>query len=139
MSVFNPKILDACIRDVTACLPDDEKADILLYAMGHLHHERLVARLLLAEPVSLICAALPNLCSSRILIENAVQSCLSLSKLSLANATKARLIRAKARLAAGLHVGAHQGLRCSRHRLDGLPVTHAARTAFSRLASCHSP
>lgn len=88
MSVFNPKILDACIRDVTACLPDDEKADILLYAMGHLHHER-----------------------SRILIENAVQSCLSLSKLSLANATKARLIRAKARLAAGLHVGAHQDLQ----------------------------
>ena len=47
--------------------------------------------------------------SSRTLIENAVQSCLSISKLSHPNAAKARLMRAKARLAAGLYVGAHQG------------------------------
>ena len=42
MSVFNPKILDASIRDVTASLPDEQKADVLLYAMGHLSLERLV-------------------------------------------------------------------------------------------------
>ena len=47
--------------------------------------------------------------SSRTLIENAVQSCLSISKLPPSNAAKARLMRAKARLAAGLHVGARQG------------------------------
>ncbi|KZT68584.1 hypothetical protein DAEQUDRAFT_671217 [Daedalea quercina L-15889] len=88
MSVFNPKILDACIRDVTASLTDQQKADVLLYAMGHLSLER-----------------------SRSLIENAVQSCLSLNGLSPANAAKARLMRARARLAAGLHVGAHQDLQ----------------------------
>ncbi|TFY63633.1 hypothetical protein EVJ58_g3131, partial [Rhodofomes roseus] len=86
MSVFNPKILDACIRDVTASLPDEQKADVLLHAMGQLPLERL-------------------------LIENAVQSCLSLNGLSVANAAKARLMRARARLAAGLHVGAHQDLQ----------------------------
>ncbi|KAH9834599.1 uncharacterized protein C8Q71DRAFT_797831 [Rhodofomes roseus] len=88
MSVFNPKILDACIRDVTASLPDEQKADVLLHAMGQLPLER-----------------------SRLLIENAVQSCLSLNGLSVANAAKARLMRARARLAAGLHVGAHQDLQ----------------------------
>ncbi|EPS99979.1 hypothetical protein FOMPIDRAFT_1123433 [Fomitopsis schrenkii] len=88
MSVFNPKILDAWIRDVAASLPDEQKADVLLYAMGHLSLER-----------------------SRSLIENAVQSCLSLSSLSPANAAKARLMRARARLAVGLHVGAHQDLQ----------------------------
>ncbi|PIL25681.1 hypothetical protein GSI_11431 [Ganoderma sinense ZZ0214-1] len=35
-NVFNPKILDASIRDVTSCLSDDQKADVLLSAMGHL-------------------------------------------------------------------------------------------------------
>ncbi|KAH9911772.1 uncharacterized protein BXZ73DRAFT_93322 [Epithele typhae] len=86
-NVFNPKIIDASIRDVTGCLSDEHKADVLLYAMAHLNLDR-----------------------SRTLIENAVQSCLSLSKLPAANAAKARLIRAKARLAAGMHVGAHQDI-----------------------------
>ncbi|KAI0712715.1 hypothetical protein C8T65DRAFT_646692 [Cerioporus squamosus] len=85
MNVFNPKIIDASIRDVTACLSDEQKADVLLSAMAHLEPDR-----------------------SRTLIENAVQCCLSISKLSPTNAAKARLMRAKARLAAGLHVGAHQ-------------------------------
>ncbi|RPD68399.1 hypothetical protein L226DRAFT_617558 [Lentinus tigrinus ALCF2SS1-7] len=87
MNVFNPKILDASIRDVTTCLSDEQKTDVLLYAMGHLELDR-----------------------SRTLIENAVQSCLSISKLSPTNAAKARLMRAKARLAAGLHVGAQQDI-----------------------------
>lgn len=52
--------------------------------------------------------------SSRSLIENAVQSCLLLPKLSLENANKARLLRAKARLAASLHAGAYQGRDPSR-------------------------
>ncbi|GBE86830.1 hypothetical protein BKA93DRAFT_788175 [Sparassis latifolia] len=88
MNVFNPKILDASIRDVTSGLADEQKVDVLLYAIGHLDFQR-----------------------SRTLIENAVQSCLLINKLSPANATKARLMRAKARLASGLHVGAHQDLR----------------------------
>ncbi|TBU54938.1 hypothetical protein BD310DRAFT_969499 [Dichomitus squalens] len=87
MNVFNPKILDASIRDVTSCLTDEQKADVLLSAMAHLQIDR-----------------------SRTLIENAVQSCLSLSRLSSGNAAKARLMRAKARLAAGLRVGAHQDI-----------------------------
>ncbi|KAI0369545.1 hypothetical protein BV20DRAFT_1053138 [Pilatotrama ljubarskyi] len=88
MNVFNPKILDASIRDVTAGLSDEQKADVLLYAMSHLEVER-----------------------SRTLIENAVQSCLSISRLPPANAAKARLMRAKARLAAGLRVGARQDIQ----------------------------
>ncbi|KAI0325274.1 hypothetical protein GY45DRAFT_259934 [Cubamyces sp. BRFM 1775] len=88
MNVFNPKIIDASVRDVTAGLSDEQKADVLLYAMSHLEPER-----------------------SRTLIENAVQSCLSISRLPPANAAKARLMRAKARLAAGLRVGARQDIQ----------------------------
>ncbi|KAG2359906.1 hypothetical protein BDR07DRAFT_1414029 [Suillus spraguei] len=36
MCVFNPRILDASIRDVTACLSDTQKADVLLHALQHL-------------------------------------------------------------------------------------------------------
>ena len=43
MNVFNPKILDASIRDVTTGLSDEQKADVLLYAMSHLEPERSVA------------------------------------------------------------------------------------------------
>ncbi|KAL7278793.1 hypothetical protein ACG7TL_007802 [Trametes sanguinea] len=43
MNVFNPKILDASIRDVTAGLSDEQKADVLLYAMNHLKPERSVS------------------------------------------------------------------------------------------------
>lgn len=34
MDVFNPKILDASIRDVASCLSDTQKVDLLLYALG---------------------------------------------------------------------------------------------------------
>ncbi|KAG6883753.1 hypothetical protein C0993_003991 [Termitomyces sp. T159_Od127] len=39
MDLFNPKILDASIRDVASCLTDNQKADLLLYAMRSLHLE----------------------------------------------------------------------------------------------------
>ena len=42
MSVFNPKILDASIRDVTTDLADEQKADVLIYAMQHLKFDRSV-------------------------------------------------------------------------------------------------
>ncbi|EPQ56057.1 hypothetical protein GLOTRDRAFT_111085 [Gloeophyllum trabeum ATCC 11539] len=87
MNVFNPKILDASIRDVTASLTDDQKADVLLYAMKHLQVE-----------------------NSRTTIENAVQSILQIADLSPRNAASARVLRAKARLAAGRRVGAHEDL-----------------------------
>lgn len=45
MSVFNPKILDASIRDVTTDLGDEQKVDVLIYAMQHLKLERSVPRL----------------------------------------------------------------------------------------------
>ncbi|KAI0076852.1 hypothetical protein K474DRAFT_1622160, partial [Panus rudis PR-1116 ss-1] len=88
MSVFNPKILDASLRDVAANLSDEQKADVLLYAMERLQIDR-----------------------SRVLIENAVQSCLLVSKLSAESATRARLLRAKARLACGLKDRANQDLQ----------------------------
>lgn len=37
MDIFNPKILDACIRDVAECLTDNQKADLLLYAVRSIH------------------------------------------------------------------------------------------------------
>ena len=36
MSVFNPKMLDASIRDVVASLSRNDKTNVLLYAMEHL-------------------------------------------------------------------------------------------------------
>jgi hypothetical protein len=39
MKVFNPRILDASIRDVTGCLSDTQKADVLLHALQHLPSE----------------------------------------------------------------------------------------------------
>lgn len=36
MKVFNLRILDSSIRDVTACLSDSQKADVLLHALQHL-------------------------------------------------------------------------------------------------------
>jgi hypothetical protein len=42
MSTFNPKILDASIRDVTTGLADVQKVDVLIHAMNHLHLERSV-------------------------------------------------------------------------------------------------
>jgi len=40
MSVFNPRILEACIRDVNARLSDHQKASVLLYALDLLPPER---------------------------------------------------------------------------------------------------
>ncbi|KAJ3500434.1 hypothetical protein NMY22_g19263 [Coprinellus aureogranulatus] len=36
-SVFNPKILDASVRDVAACLSENDKADLVLYAVRKLN------------------------------------------------------------------------------------------------------
>ncbi|EKM52262.1 uncharacterized protein PHACADRAFT_260503 [Phanerochaete carnosa HHB-10118-sp] len=44
MSVFNPKILDASIRDITTDLADEQKVDVLIYAMQHLKLDRSVPR-----------------------------------------------------------------------------------------------
>ncbi|CDO75712.1 hypothetical protein BN946_scf184493.g10 [Trametes cinnabarina] len=110
MNVFNPKILDASIRDVTAGLSDEQKADVLLYAMNHLKPERFVSAVSFSQSERLsdfyggVCRG-----SSKTLIENAVQSCLAISRLPPADAARARLVRAKARLAAGLRVGAREG------------------------------
>ncbi|KAG6905851.1 hypothetical protein DXG01_000406 [Tephrocybe rancida] len=91
MDVFNPKILDASIRDVSSCLTDNQKVDLLLYALRSLHPEG----------------------RSRIIIENAVQSCLLISTLSAENTAKARILRARARLAAGSHFGAQEDLQAA--------------------------
>jgi len=39
MNIFNPKILDASIRDVSSYLSDNQKVDLLLYAMRCLPFE----------------------------------------------------------------------------------------------------
>ena len=45
MEVFNPKILDASIRDVASYLSDNQKVDLLLYAMRSLPFKGSVAPL----------------------------------------------------------------------------------------------
>lgn len=45
MDIFNPKILDASIRDVASCLSDNQKADFLLYGIQKLQLEGLVIRI----------------------------------------------------------------------------------------------
>lgn len=40
MDTFNPKILDASIRDVAECLSDNQKADLVLYGLRNLKYKR---------------------------------------------------------------------------------------------------
>jgi hypothetical protein len=89
MSVFNPKMLDASIRDVVASLSSNDKTNVLLYAMEHL----------------------PMKAESRTVIENGVQSCLQVSSMYQNKVIQARLLRAKARFAAGYRGAAHQDLQ----------------------------
>ncbi|KAF9497075.1 hypothetical protein BDN71DRAFT_1545874 [Pleurotus eryngii] len=91
MAVFNPRILDASLRDVANCLSDHQKADVLLYALENINPEG----------------------QSRTIIENAVQSCLQISNLTCTNVAKARVLRAKARLAGGTHFGAQEDLEAA--------------------------
>ncbi|KAG1794269.1 uncharacterized protein BJ212DRAFT_1490143 [Suillus subaureus] len=87
MNVFNPRILDASIRDVTGCLSDTQKADVLLHAFA-------------ASAVRRV----------RIVMENAIQSFLSqVSGVPPPDVARALLLRAKTRLAAGYRTSAQQG------------------------------
>ncbi|OJA16456.1 hypothetical protein AZE42_04670 [Rhizopogon vesiculosus] len=87
MKVFNPRILDASIRDVTACLSDTQKAGVLLHGLERLPSE-----------------------GSRIVMENAVQSFLQVSGVPPADVARVLLLRAKTRLAAGYRTSAQQDL-----------------------------
>ncbi|KAF8188708.1 hypothetical protein BJ912DRAFT_1031893 [Pholiota molesta] len=90
-AVFNPKILDASIRDVASYLSDNQKVDLLLYAMRSFPFEG----------------------RSRTVIENAIQSCLQVATLSPENVAKARILRARARRANGLQMGAQEDLHAA--------------------------
>ncbi|KAG7086398.1 hypothetical protein E1B28_002353 [Marasmius oreades] len=88
MSIFNPNIVEASLRDVATCLSDNQKVDLLLYAMKTLKYDG----------------------RSRIVFDNAIQSCLLIPTLSPENTAKARIIRARARLNAGSVFGAQEGI-----------------------------
>ncbi|KAI6158558.1 hypothetical protein EDD17DRAFT_1763700 [Pisolithus thermaeus] len=88
MSVFNPRILEACIRDVTACLTDLQKASVLLYALEQFPIGR----------------------CSREIVENSVQTLLKISGIPCVDLTKALVLRAKTRLLAGYRTSAQQDL-----------------------------
>ncbi|KAK0482964.1 hypothetical protein EDD18DRAFT_1200360 [Armillaria luteobubalina] len=90
MDIFNPKILDACIRDVAYCLSDNQKADLLLYAMTSLKYAK-----------------------HKVVIENAIQACLSIHALSPSIVAKARILRARLRLDAGSFIGAQEDLHAA--------------------------
>jgi hypothetical protein len=147
-AVFNPKILDASIRDVASYLSDNQKVDLLLYAMRSFPFEGCVPISLLvcasvmgaavqaaaphvfasrsesSSPFSLVLHSaaadwltlpLRHCRRSRTVIENAIQSCLQVATLSPENVAKARILRARARRANGLQMGAQEGeslLRC---------------------------
>ncbi|KAF7325776.1 J domain-containing protein [Mycena kentingensis (nom. inval.)] len=91
MNIFNPKILDASIRDVALCLDDNQKADLILHALGNLSQDA----------------------NSRAVIENAIQSVLQVSTISPANAARARILRAKRRHLAGHQRGAQEDLQAA--------------------------
>lgn len=91
-TVFNPKILEASIKEIASCLEDGAKADLLLYAAKKLDTSRE---------------------SSRSLVENAVQSCLLIPNLATKDAVEARLLRAKTRLVAGYALGAHRDIEAA--------------------------
>ncbi|KAI6025488.1 hypothetical protein EDC04DRAFT_2899819 [Pisolithus marmoratus] len=88
MPVFNPRILEACIRDVTVRLTDHQKVSILLHAL-----ERL-----------------PTEGGSREIMESSVQALLKVNGLPPADLTKALVLRAKTRLVAGYRTSAQQDL-----------------------------
>ncbi|KAF7316283.1 J domain-containing protein [Mycena indigotica] len=91
MNIFNPKILDASIRDVALCLSDNQKADLLLYALGNL----------------------PQDTGSRSVFENAIHSVLQVTSLSAHNTARARILRAKRRISAGYQVAAQEDLQAA--------------------------
>ncbi|KAF7760052.1 hypothetical protein Agabi119p4_11747 [Agaricus bisporus var. burnettii] len=91
MDVFNPNILDASVRDVALCLSDNQKVELLLYAIKSLRFEG----------------------RSRVIIENAIQSCLQVTTLSSETIAKARIFRARARLAYGNHFSAQEDLQAA--------------------------
>ncbi|KIJ12313.1 hypothetical protein PAXINDRAFT_171259 [Paxillus involutus ATCC 200175] len=87
MSVFNPRILDACIQNVTVDLNDSQRVDVLLHALQHFPAH-----------------------GCRTTMENAVQSLLQVPSLPSTDIAKALLLRAKVRLAAGYRTSAQQDL-----------------------------
>ncbi|KAI6045286.1 hypothetical protein EDC04DRAFT_2865396 [Pisolithus marmoratus] len=88
MPLFNPRILEACIRDVTTRLSDHQKASVLLHALEQLWQTK----------------------SSREVVENSVQALLKIKGLSCADLSKALVLRAKTRLLAGYRTSAQQDL-----------------------------
>ncbi|KAI0310084.1 hypothetical protein OF83DRAFT_1156413 [Amylostereum chailletii] len=127
MAVFNPKMLDASVRDVVSALSSDQKTDVLLYAMerispgpkfvpySHWSHRAAVSWLSLRRASSdwhmYERVLILNFRSSRTTIENAVQSVLQVAAARPDKLIQARLIRAKARFAAGMRGAAHQDLQ----------------------------
>ncbi|KAI0027261.1 hypothetical protein K488DRAFT_74681 [Vararia minispora EC-137] len=89
MGKFNPMMLDASVRDVVSALSSEEKTDVLLYAM-----DRIVS-----SP------------AARTTIENAASTVIQMSSAHPAKAIQARLLRAKARLAAGMRGAANKDLQ----------------------------
>ncbi|THH20923.1 hypothetical protein EW146_g517 [Bondarzewia mesenterica] len=104
--IFNPKMLDASIRDVVSSLTNDQKTDVLLYAMQHM-----ASGTRFVIPFGLLTRGFALGVSSRTIIENAVQSCLQLSSVYPQKVVQARLLRAKSRFTAGLRGAAHQDLQ----------------------------
>ncbi|KAL1745265.1 hypothetical protein HDZ31DRAFT_63275 [Schizophyllum fasciatum] len=95
MDVFNLQILDASIMHVASHLTPNQKADLLLYALR----------------------GLPPGGRPRTVVENAIQACLQIPGLSPENVAKARILRARSRLAAGGHISAQEDLQAA-HEAD---------------------
>lgn len=91
MDVFNLQILDASIMQVAAHLSPNQKADLLLYALRGL-------------PVDV---------RLKTVVENAIEACLQITSLSPENVAKARILRARSRLAVGGYISAQEDLQAA--------------------------
>ncbi|KAI0312897.1 hypothetical protein OF83DRAFT_1176188 [Amylostereum chailletii] len=138
--VFNPHILDASMRDVVSALTSDQKTDVLLYAMERVsdsfssspaYVNAPISHLLSPKPYSRPPHALTPASfgyRSRTTIENATQSVLQASATREDKIIQARLLRAKARFAAGLREAAQQDLQMILQLNSGSSYHPSART-----------
>jgi hypothetical protein len=104
-------IPDAIIRDVVSCIPEEQRLDVLLYALQKLPLERSVFQCSRCVTLVTTIQHLMHECphsTPHTVAENAVQSCLQVAT-NVVDIAKAHVIRAKVRLAAGAKLSAQEG------------------------------
>jgi hypothetical protein len=126
---FNPRMLDASLFTAASYLTDDRKISLLLDAMQDVQFTRCV---------QLRCCGIfdsnsPRWCrESRVAIENMAEACLCVSS-KPSQIVRARILRAKARLADGLILDAQEGAFFGHIRGNTRDSSVASRLQICRL------